>query len=40
VADLRDLEATVLRKERVFLVAAGFGESGLIFLVVDGRRSA
>jgi hypothetical protein len=30
-----DLEAVVLREERVFFVAARLGEGGLVFLVVD-----
>jgi hypothetical protein len=35
VAIPRDLEAVVLREPGVFLVAAGFGQGGLVFLVVD-----
>jgi len=30
-----DLETVALREARVFLVAAGVGQSGLVFLVVD-----
>ena len=39
MANLGNLESVVLRELRVFLIAAGFRESGLILLIVDIRNA-